>query len=303
MIARAALRCRSRRRPVPRGPGLVPAPPIPGPGARPAAPAARAAAMSSPPTRSRRCSPPGSAGPSAEALARAGAGWLHLGRGAPRPRRARPQPRAPPGREGHPGPRRAPASSPPSPRCSLSAAPTSLSSSPVGIAGLRGRRASSLPDLGIHAEAKPSPPRLPPRPRRSFLDLVVIALAGGGGVETALADAASVGAGWAFALAAPSARQARLARETPWASPRTPRATSSGSPSLSELAASVGPGRHRRRQGPRLARRQGSVAADPRAGRGRDDRPSRHRAHEPPRRLALRRVPPLLRLPGHRAAS
>ncbi|HEY3810477.1 MAG TPA: hypothetical protein VGL49_03500, partial [Acidimicrobiales bacterium] len=49
-----------------------------------------------------------------------------------------------------------------------------------------------LPDVGIRAEAA--------RRRRdfrhalsSFLDLVVVALAGGGGVETALADAASVG--------------------------------------------------------------------------------------------------------------
>ena len=34
----------------------------------------------------------------------------------------------------------------------------------------------------------------------SFLDLVVVALAGGGGVGAALADAASVGSGWALAL-------------------------------------------------------------------------------------------------------
>ena len=73
-----------------------------------------------------------------------------------------------------------------------------------------------LPDLGIHADAG--------RRRRdfrhalsSFLDLVVVALAGGGGVETALADAASVGSGWAFALLRRALDQARLARQTPWA--------------------------------------------------------------------------------------
>jgi tight adherence protein C len=73
-----------------------------------------------------------------------------------------------------------------------------------------------LPDLGIRADAN--------RRRRdfrhalsSFLDLVVVALAGGGGVETALADAASVGSGWAFALLRRALDHARLARQTPWA--------------------------------------------------------------------------------------
>jgi tight adherence protein C len=73
-----------------------------------------------------------------------------------------------------------------------------------------------LPDLGVHADAT--------RRRRdfrhalsSFLDLVVVALAGGGGVETALADAAGVGSGWAFAYLRRALDQARLARQTPWA--------------------------------------------------------------------------------------
>ena len=72
------------------------------------------------------------------------------------------------------------------------------------------------PDLGIRAEAA--------RRRTdfrhalsSFLDLVVVALAGGGGVETALVDAASVGNGWAFDNLRQALDQARLARETPWA--------------------------------------------------------------------------------------
>jgi len=93
------------------------------------------------------------------------------------------------------------------------------------------------PDLGIHADAG--------RRRRdfrhalsSFLDLVVVALAGGGGVETALADAASVGSGWAFALLRRALDQARLVRQTPWAAlGRLGQELGVGE--LSELAASV----------------------------------------------------------------
>ena len=73
-----------------------------------------------------------------------------------------------------------------------------------------------VPDLGIRADTA--------RRRRdfrhalsSFLDLVVVALAGGGGVETALADAAGIGEGWAFAALRRALDQARLSRETPWA--------------------------------------------------------------------------------------
>jgi Flp pilus assembly protein TadB len=72
-----------------------------------------------------------------------------------------------------------------------------------------------LPDLGIRSDAA--------RRRTdfrhalsSFLDLVVVALAGGGGVETALGDAASVGNGWAFTTLRQALDQARLSRETPW---------------------------------------------------------------------------------------
>lgn len=93
-----------------------------------------------------------------------------------------------------------------------------------------------LPDLGIHADAS--------RRRRdfrhalsSFLDLVVVALAGGG-VETALADAASVGSGWAFAYLRRALDHARLARETPWAALGR-LGSELGVGELSELAASV----------------------------------------------------------------
>ncbi|MHB1519088.1 MAG: type II secretion system F family protein [Acidimicrobiales bacterium] len=94
-----------------------------------------------------------------------------------------------------------------------------------------------VPDLGIHTDAA--------RRRRdfrhalsSFLDLVVVALAGGGGVESALADAASVGAGWPFAYLRRALDQARLAREAPWAALGR-LGTELGVGELSELAASV----------------------------------------------------------------
>jgi len=94
-----------------------------------------------------------------------------------------------------------------------------------------------VPDLGIHADAT--------RRRRdfrhalsSFLDRVVVALAGGGGVETALADAASVGSGWTFGYLRRALDQARLARQTPWAAlGRLGQQLGVGE--LSELAASV----------------------------------------------------------------
>ena len=95
-----------------------------------------------------------------------------------------------------------------------------------------------LPDLGIHAEAEAR--------RRdfrhalgSFLDLVVIALAGGGGVETALADAASVGEGWAFEELRHSHDAARLVRDTPWSALER-LGNELGVVELGELAASVG---------------------------------------------------------------
>jgi Flp pilus assembly protein TadB len=73
------------------------------------------------------------------------------------------------------------------------------------------------PDLGVHAEAE--------RRRRdfrhalaSFLDLVVIALAGGAGVEGALQDASDTGSGWAFTRIRQSLEDARVRREPPWVS-------------------------------------------------------------------------------------
>jgi Flp pilus assembly protein TadB len=94
-----------------------------------------------------------------------------------------------------------------------------------------------LPDLGIHAEAEGR--------RRdfrhalgSFLDLVVIALAGGGGVETALGDGSSIGNGWAFDELRRTLDAARLARETPGAALER-LGDRLGISELGELAASV----------------------------------------------------------------
>ena len=94
-----------------------------------------------------------------------------------------------------------------------------------------------LPDLGLHAEAS--------RRRRdfrhalsSFLDLVVVALAGGAGVETALHDAAAVGTGWPFAAIGRALESARLSRETPWTALGR-LGSELGIAELSELAASV----------------------------------------------------------------
>jgi Flp pilus assembly protein TadB len=51
----------------------------------------------------------------------------------------------------------------------------------------------------------------------SFLDLVVISLAGGSGVESALRDAAGVGRGWAFVQLRNALEVTALTGETPWA--------------------------------------------------------------------------------------
>ena len=109
---------------------------------------------------------------------------------------------------------------------------------PLWASVLLGLGGFLLPDLGVHAEAEA---------RRgdfrhalgSFLDLVVIALAGGGGVETALADAASVGEGWAFSELRRSLEEARITRESPWLS-LDRLGSHLGIAELGELAASVG---------------------------------------------------------------
>jgi hypothetical protein len=71
-----------------------------------------------------------------------------------------------------------------------------------------------------------------------FLELVVIVLAGGGGVNTALYDAASAGSGWAFGALRRTLHTARLQRRSPWAA-LTELADQIGSIELRELSSSV----------------------------------------------------------------
>ena len=71
-----------------------------------------------------------------------------------------------------------------------------------------------------------------------FLDLVVIVLAGGGGVETALHDAANAGSGWAFGELRRALNAARLQRGSPWVA-LTRLGENLGSAELIELASSV----------------------------------------------------------------
>jgi tight adherence protein C len=109
---------------------------------------------------------------------------------------------------------------------------------PLWIAIVLGVGGFVLPDLGVHAEASK---------RRSdfrhalgsFLDLVVIALAGGAGVEGALAEAAGVGQGWAFGQLRQALEEARLTRVAPWG-PLGRLGEDLGVEDLCELAASVG---------------------------------------------------------------
>lgn len=72
----------------------------------------------------------------------------------------------------------------------------------------------------------------------AFLDLVVISLAGGAGVDSALTDAAHTGYGWAFTHLRRALAAARLTRATPWAALRQ-LGRDLDIPELAELAASV----------------------------------------------------------------
>lgn len=95
-----------------------------------------------------------------------------------------------------------------------------------------------VPDLAVHSQAEE---------RRasfryalgSFLDLVIISLAGGGGVESALHDSARIGSGWAYDQLRRALDASRLTRSTPWGALAT-LGDELGVPELCELAASVG---------------------------------------------------------------
>lgn len=73
----------------------------------------------------------------------------------------------------------------------------------------------------------------------SFLDLVVVSLAGGAGVDQALDDAASVGTGPAYAELRHALAEARLARVPPWDT-LAALGQRVGVPELHQLAATVG---------------------------------------------------------------
>lgn len=73
-----------------------------------------------------------------------------------------------------------------------------------------------VPDLVARSEAAERRKEFK-RSLGSFLDLVVISLAGGAGVESALRDAAGVGRGWAFRQLHNALDVTALTAETPWA--------------------------------------------------------------------------------------
>lgn len=72
----------------------------------------------------------------------------------------------------------------------------------------------------------------------SFLDLVTIIMAGGGGIESALHGAADAGDGWAFEELRDALRRARLTGQTPWAT-LADLGSDLGISQLVELAAAV----------------------------------------------------------------
>lgn len=73
-----------------------------------------------------------------------------------------------------------------------------------------------VPDISLRSEAAERRQEFK-RSLGSFLDLVVISLAGGSGVESALRDAAAIGRGWAYAQLRNALDVTALTGETPWA--------------------------------------------------------------------------------------
>ncbi len=73
----------------------------------------------------------------------------------------------------------------------------------------------SAPDLSLRDEANKRRKRMR-HALASFADLVVVSLAGGAGVNGALADAGAAGNGWAMARIRESLREAVLMRQPPW---------------------------------------------------------------------------------------
>ena len=94
-----------------------------------------------------------------------------------------------------------------------------------------------LPDLNVKAEASARRQEFR-HAFTSFLDLVVISLSGGAGIEAALEQAARTGEGWAFGAIRRALSAARLSRVPPWTT-LAQLGTELDIPALSELAASL----------------------------------------------------------------
>lgn len=94
-----------------------------------------------------------------------------------------------------------------------------------------------VPDLALRSEATERRKAFR-HALSSFLDLVVISLAGGAGVESALRDAAAIGEGWAFTQLRSALDVTMLTGETPW-SALGRLGDELGVAELTELAASV----------------------------------------------------------------
>ncbi|HEX8803955.1 MAG TPA: type II secretion system F family protein [Acidimicrobiales bacterium] len=87
---------------------------------------------------------------------------------------------------------------------------------PLGLSIVLGVAFFFAPDLNLRSEATTRRKAFK-HALGSFLDLVVISLAGGAGVESALRDAAGIGRGWAYAQLRNALEVTQLTGETPWA--------------------------------------------------------------------------------------
>jgi tight adherence protein C len=108
---------------------------------------------------------------------------------------------------------------------------------PAGVAVVLGVCFFFAPDLMLRSEAAEQRKAFK-HALGSFLDLVVIALAGGAGVESALRDAADIGRGWAYRQLRNALEVTALTGETPWAA-LARLGAEVGVPELVELSASI----------------------------------------------------------------
>ncbi|MGH9187266.1 MAG: type II secretion system F family protein, partial [Acidimicrobiales bacterium] len=94
-----------------------------------------------------------------------------------------------------------------------------------------------VPDLSLRSQAEERREAFK-HALGSFLDLVVISLAGGAGVESALRDAGGIGRGWAYGQIRNALDVTALTGETPWAA-LSRLGEEIGVPELMELSATV----------------------------------------------------------------